>query len=114
RRAATGGGAHKKLITFLLLGQGKSGFAKVAEVGFIYPSIVVGSFCVSLIADCASNCCRHGRACPGHPRRAAAKTGSTTARPVAKAHSREAFCFCCLLAGAPCAQSRGWPGQARP
>src|SRR5271157_1135050 len=69
----------------------------------------VRTLLVGLIADCASSRCRHGRACPacpGHPRRAAAKTGLTTARPVAKAHSREAFCFCCLLTGAPCAQSR--------
>jgi len=36
------------------------------------------------------------------------------ARSVAKAYKRKAFRLWWLLAGARCAEPRGWPGQARP
>jgi hypothetical protein len=56
--------------------------------------------------------CRHGRARPGHPRRAAAKTSPALARSAAKTYKRGVFRRG-LLTRARCGERRRWPGQAR-
>jgi hypothetical protein len=58
------------------------------------------------------NACRHGRACPGHPRSAASKTRPTLPRAGAKQTRLSELCRSLLVMR--CAEPRGWPGQARP
>ena len=53
---------------------------------------------------------RHGRACPGHPRRAAARTSPASARPAGRRTVARLFALACVDA----LGLRGWPGQARP
>ena len=71
----------------------------------LWRSLLVDRFAVH-----SSNPCRHGRAFPGHPRRAAPRTSSASARPAGRRTVARLFALACVDA----LGLRGWPGQARP
>ena len=76
-----------------------------SEFWLLWRYVLVDRFAVR-----SSNPCRHGRACPGHPRRAAARTSPASARPAGRRTVARLFALACVDA----LGLRGWPGQARP
>ena len=76
-----------------MAGDSKGAAGQGAGFWLLWRYVLVDRFAVR-----SSNPCRHGRACPGHPRRAAARTSPASARPAGRRTVARLFALACALA----------------